>query len=278
MRYFPDTNFFLQCRDARELDWPDVTQDRDVELYIARTVQQEIDRHKGGGNSRRADRARRISGLLRSVLESPDNALVLREERPRVVLKLAPRLNPGRTKNPLLDLSQPDDRIVEEVLCFQEQHAETPVALLTHDVPAMVTARDVDLPYAPIPDAWLLPPEPSAEAKQIAELQRRISTLEKSKPLLTVQSKDINGAIIQRIDIEVTQYEALTDEELAIIKAELGRLHPPVRDFSEPDANRSRKGSTAPYQGGFGRTVWSPPSDIDVSHYITRHERWREGI
>ena len=40
----------------------------------------------------------------------------------------------------------------------------------------MVTARDVDLPYAPIPDAWLLPPEPSAEAKQIAELQRRIST------------------------------------------------------------------------------------------------------
>lgn len=91
-----------------------MTQNAEIELYVCRTVQQEIDRHKGGGNGRRADRARRVSAMLRSVLESPDNSITVREAKPQVVIRLAPRLDPGRPKNPSLDITQPDDRIAEE--------------------------------------------------------------------------------------------------------------------------------------------------------------------
>ncbi|MCJ2059526.1 hypothetical protein MKL09_23670 [Methylobacterium sp. J-048] len=93
-----------------------------------------------------------------------------------------------------------------------------------------------------------------------------------------MQAKDPSGGFIERLDVEVTQYETLTADELATIKAELDRLHPPKRDFPEPETGKSRKGVGGAYQGVFGRVVWSPPSDIDVSHYNTRHERWREGI
>ena len=58
--YFPDTNFFLQYRDAPEIPWREVTAAPEVVLMVCPTVQGEIDDLKGDGNARRAGRARKV--------------------------------------------------------------------------------------------------------------------------------------------------------------------------------------------------------------------------
>ena len=67
--YFaPDTNFFVQCKKADQLAWSDVTVADTIVLIVAKEVQREIDRHKNGGNARRAQRSRDASALFRTFL------------------------------------------------------------------------------------------------------------------------------------------------------------------------------------------------------------------
>lgn len=276
MRFFPDSNFFFQCRDSKELDWSSVTEDDVIELFLARTVQQEIDKHKAGGNSRRADRARRANAQIRSTLLSPDNSLVLREAAPRVLMRLAPRLNPERTKNSALDLSQPDDRLVEEALSFQDEQPELPVSLLTNDTPAMVTAHHVGLRYIPIPDEWLLPPEPNATDKKIAGLERRLADLEKSTPVLVLSTSDGAGSAVSRLDMCMSQYDPLTEDQIELLMMQLDLSFPRKQDFPGPhrqDSNENAFGER--YMGIIGRTVWHPPLEQHIMQYKEDYARWK---
>ena len=278
MHFFPDSNFFFQFKDARELDWSLVTDANEIKLHVARTVHQEIDRHKGGGNARRADRARKTSSLLRSVLESPNNGVVYREANPRVTLKLAPRLDPNREKYDTLDLTQPDDRLIEEVLSHKKTHGEADVALLTDDGPAMGTAREMGLDYVAIPDEWRLPPEPSAEAKEIADLRRRLTTLEKTNPVLELKARAKDGTEIRKLEIEYVQYQPMTLTELARVMTEVNRLHSVQKDFPEPQNKQRGGGAVSSYPGIFEKSVWKPPSEHVVSRYQAKHDEWRREL
>jgi rRNA-processing protein FCF1 len=73
--YFPDTNFFFDCRRAGDLPWHELEgvkggQASDVRLIVPSAVVTEIERHKAKGNSRAAKRARDASALLRGALEA----------------------------------------------------------------------------------------------------------------------------------------------------------------------------------------------------------------
>lgn len=278
MRFFPDSNFFFQFKDAREVDWSMVTEAADIELYVARTVHQEIDRHKGGGNIRRADRARKASSLLRKVLESPDKAIVYREAKPRVTLRLAPRLDPNREKSEALDLTQPDDRLIEEVLSHRNANPGVHVVFLTDDGPAMATALDIGLEYVAIPDEWRLPPEPSAEAKEIADLRRRVTTLEKTSPILELRARDGNGTQIGNLEVDYVWYESITSSELQEVMTELNRLYPMRRDFDEPLESQRKRSDSSAYPGIFEKNVWRPPSEHTISRYHTSYGQWVRDI
>jgi predicted ribonuclease YlaK len=102
--FFVDTNFFLQCRDPRQLPWADVADGNDVVVLIPRTVQKEVDQKKQGGNSRRAKRARKASSLFREVLGALELRKVVREAGPRVELSFPPPPDPNRERLPQLDL------------------------------------------------------------------------------------------------------------------------------------------------------------------------------
>lgn len=58
VRFIMDTNVILQCADLAGLTWSDITDAENVELVVASTVMQEVDRLKSDGNARRARRAR----------------------------------------------------------------------------------------------------------------------------------------------------------------------------------------------------------------------------
>ena len=55
--YFPDTNFFLECRKAFDLAWHELDglqpgEGPDIRLIVPSTVITEIERHKQKGNKR----------------------------------------------------------------------------------------------------------------------------------------------------------------------------------------------------------------------------------
>jgi hypothetical protein len=87
----PDTNLFVQCRPLQELDWRALGAFDDFEIVATKPTQREIDKHKNSGNDRLAQRTRRASTMLRDLLLSDDDVLVVRKADPRVTLVLRPR-------------------------------------------------------------------------------------------------------------------------------------------------------------------------------------------
>jgi len=141
---FPDTNLFLQCKDIKNLQWHEISDGEDIEIIITRPVMEEIDRLKQDGNKRRAKRARKANSFLKAIILSEEGNLQVRESNPSVVMSF---LTP-ESKEKLadrLDLSRPDDRIVNEALSFRDKNMDVNVRLLTHDTNPLLTAKNVGL-------------------------------------------------------------------------------------------------------------------------------------
>lgn len=124
--YFPDTNFFFECRKASDLPWHEINPSTaapgpDIRLIVPPTVITEIERHKAKGNSRTAKRAREASALLRQALNSASHEIELRSEKPRVVLALPPVLKIEFKDFPSLDEARADHRIAAEFVKAREQ-------------------------------------------------------------------------------------------------------------------------------------------------------------
>src|SRR5437762_9334064 len=78
---FPDSNVFLQCKPLTDVDWKTQTSASEIRLLISSTIQREIDRLKGDGRGRRADRARKTATLFRSIFRAADGTVIIREDR-----------------------------------------------------------------------------------------------------------------------------------------------------------------------------------------------------
>lgn len=208
--FVPDTNFFLQCKMASDVDWSLVTDAREVVLVAVRTVQREIDSHKGSGNHRRADRARTVASIFKTLL-ADDAFHVYRQANPRVVIRRGPRLDPTREKPTDFDPESNDDQIVEQVIATASQLGES-IRLLTHDSGPMQTAHDLGVPFAGIPDAWLLAPETGPAERQLAALQKELRELRQTMPVLEVSASD--GAFPDGQTVMTTEYFGLPDRSL----------------------------------------------------------------
>lgn len=221
--FAPDSNFFLQCKPASDVDWYLITQATDIRLVVVRTVQREIDELKGGGNARRASRARATSGLFKRVLQSSDGVIVLREKGPRVSIELGPRLPADRPERPGLDLSLHDDQIVDQAL-ETATLMDCALHLLTGDTGPMQTAYDLGLRFKAIPDEWTLPPEPDPQTKRIAELERKVESLSRQVPEITVDIKqqDLKTTVIRGV---VDRPEVLPDEFIEQMRHEVAARH-----------------------------------------------------
>jgi len=226
--FFVDTNILLQCRDLSELPWGEVSEDEDLLILISRPVQEEIDRLKQDGNTRRAKRARKTTSFFRKIISSDDSKLIIRDSGPRVEISFSPIRYKQTIKFDQLDLSQADDRIINEALSYSSANPDQKVELLTHDTNPMVTAKLCGLLYSVIPDDWLLAPEPDSRDKKILELENRVRELEKSSPQIELSAQDETGTLISSLSIKIATYDKLSEEKINALITEVCRRSPLV--------------------------------------------------
>jgi hypothetical protein len=226
---FPDTNLFLQCNAIEQLPWEEISED-DILLLISRPVQNEIDELKQSGNSRKAQRARKATSLLRRILE--DGNLVVRQRKPHVEISFSPRRSGNDFRDYGLNLSRPDDQVIFEALVYRASHKGYDVAVLTHDTGPAVTAKSVGLPYTIIPDEWLLPPEPDSRDKRIGELERRIRELERTCPQIEIEFLDTDHGIINSLPITLPKYQPIAEPQIGSIMEILRTRFPMTTDFN----------------------------------------------
>ena len=189
LHLFLDTNVFMQCKPLQELDWSMWSEADEIHLVVSRPVQSEIDDHKNKGGDRLARRGRSASSLLKDIIASEEGHKLIRPSGPgpavKVFVKVELRPNPDLAD--FLDYSHSDDRLVGIVSAFARDNPDVDARLLTHDAGPMASARAVGVAIEPVPDEWLLPPEPSETDKRIRSLEAEVARLKENEPKITIQ-------------------------------------------------------------------------------------------
>src|ERR1700726_2241915 len=90
---FPDTNFFVECKDPNECPWVEITEADEITLAVCGQVRSEIDNLKSAGRGRKSERAKAWAGRFRQASRS-GGFLELRASNPRVLLLIPPPAPP----------------------------------------------------------------------------------------------------------------------------------------------------------------------------------------
>jgi PIN domain len=190
---FPDTNVLVQCRPLDQVDWSGWQDFDEVHLVISRPIQAEIDEQKNKGGDRLAKKARAAASRIRDLITGEDDHELVRPSGPTVKLFLDPRLRPSEELADVLDYSLTDDRLVGLVHAFAKQNEGADARVLTHDTGPMATARMVGVAFSPVPDGWLLPPEPSESDRRVRALEAEVARLTDNEPKFAISCVDANG-------------------------------------------------------------------------------------
>lgn len=260
--YAPDTNFFIQCKDAVEIDWSLVSDADKVVLVVLNEVHREIDRLKGGGNTRRARRSRTISSQLRNLIVAGQDESEIKASGPTLSLMLAPKLDPKRAKPDDYDPTSADERIAEEAKACSERFFDGKLTLLSHDGMPLRAGQLMGVDVCPVPDAWLLPPEPSDQDKAIQKLNERVATLEKQSPDISLRLDDEGANSITGM---LTYYPPLPDDFIDEVMNAIKDAFPVPR----PSTGRATS-SLENMVRGFDPT----PSEADIRTYEKERQEW----
>lgn len=262
----PDTNLFVQCRTLEELDWSAWSDFDEIHLIITRPVQKEIDNQKKSGNARLSKRARKTSGLFRKILSSSDEYILIHDRNPILKLFICSQYKPSGSVENMLDYREPDDQLVGVAKTFIEENPGASVYLLTHDTGPMASASHVNIPFHPIPDDWLLPPEKATSAKKIHELEKEVDRLREREPKFSIKCQDIDGNEIKKLETEFRYFEALSEEDIKSFIGSIKQNFPKEINF---DSSDSKEQDSDDFLGRAARLekVYTPASEDDIREY-----------
>jgi len=276
-----DTNVLIQCRKLEQLPWQEISKDENIVLLISRPVQEEIDRMKHDGNSRRTKRSRAATTFIREMMLSETSKAVIRGSGPNVEVGFAPPVSLKENPFPFLDLSRSDDRIIAEAIFYRDQHPGEDVALLTHDTQPMLTSKHCGLAFIQVPDEWLLSPEPDDRDKKIAELENKLQKFEKSYPVIKIGYSDVSGNPLHVASMHVRCYSALSKQEIEELVGLALSHHPVVTDFavSEPRTNPASSAGIDTMKLLGVRQRYEPPTGEEISKYTEElYPAWVESV
>ena len=228
---FIDTNVLIQCRALNELHWNEISNGADILLLIPRAVQKEIDRLKHDGNSRRAKRSRKATTLMREIIESNNDCITIRKEKPCVEISFPQRKETQDDVVDFLDRNKPDDSIIADTLSYAKNNPDDEVALLTHDTNPISTAKECSLQFVIVPDDWLLPIEPDDRDKKINKLKYRVTELQNKLPEINVEMQIGQQKTKNAKNIEIKLYKEFSDKILGSLVRETGEKYPIAVEF-----------------------------------------------
>lgn len=258
---FVDSNLFLQCRPLRDLDWDRLVGREEVTILVPSAVLAELDKHKSDGNSRRAQRARRALQFLASLLEAPDDTVIVRTTPTKVIAQFAPEVSgDASTSN--------DDSILFEVAEMTRTRGNKAVGLVTHDTNLKVKAKRKGLRFFPVPDEWLLAPEPDERDKRVRQLEEEVALLKRQTPIIEIT---LDGD--QEIEIVVLVYEPLTPGTVERLVEAMTAKFPMKTDFSLTSTERLLSA------GGIGMFGLRPPADWEIAKYQNeKYPEWEQSL
>lgn len=275
--YFPDTNFFFECRKASNLPWHEITSPAsapgpDIRLIVPPTVITEIERHKANGNSRTAKRARDASALLRQALTSQGNEVELRPENPRVVLALPPVVKIEFKHLQGLDETRADHRIAAEYAKVREHFPD--LIALSDDTLLVLALRSLGFDPVLVPEAWKLAPEKDERDDQINKLREEVRSLKANHPDMSLALCGPDGEEAREIEVSISIL-APGDSEIAAAVQDIASACPIEDDFKR---RLSASDTVAAGLVTLGQT-WIAPRDDEIEAYRTeKYPRWLESV
>lgn len=158
------------------------------------------------------------------------------------IQKAAPQtkliLDPSWTADPelkdRLDYGKVDDEVVGCLYKFRNEHPEADARLLTHDSGPMASAKMLNVPFVPVPDDWLLPPESTHDEKEKRRLQSEVNRLKKAEPNFRVRCLDDAGSETEDLTFEYGWYDPLTEDVVEKYMEKLRVRFPLATDFARP--------------------------------------------
>ena len=95
----------------------------------------------------------------------------------------------------------------------------------------MMTARSLDLPFVPIRDEWLLPPENDERDRDITRLKDELYKLRRSEPQFRISCHDDKGVKVNEIQVQCYLYRPLGQDEISEFIELLRNRFPPATHF-----------------------------------------------
>ena len=272
----PDTNLFIQCHDLGELDWSELGEFDEIHLIVCRPVQREIDRQKQRGNDRIGRRARKTYSMFREIIVDDRACKLIREADPLVRLLIDPSCLPNSALEDRLDYGETDDRIVGCADTYRKQHTDFDARLLTHDSGSMASARMSSVPFVPIPDSWLRPPEDNEMERENKRLRARLAHIENAAPRFAIAHAGAHEDDTDTLEFEWPVYEKLPDDMISDIIRSLTGQFPLVTDYGsrDPVERQIQLASGAVFNI---RETYTPPSEREIVEYTkTEYPAWIE--
>ena len=227
---FLDTNIYMHCKPADQIDWGKVISDDEVEIVVPRVVIGELDNHKNGHpdiklRHRARERAEQLKGWLRGGGRVREGTTVKR-------FKLSPAFD---FQEHDLDKSKPDDELIASILEYRAKHPSTEAVLVTHDVGPQLTADDFGIRTVELPERYKLKVEIDPVEKENQRLRQRVQRLENALPKLSLAFATENG-FQDWVEVKVEEERPLAGRALEERLAGQKAKYPPL-DLPEPRRN-----------------------------------------
>ena len=187
--------------------------------------------------------------------------MIVRTTPVKVIAQFAPEVSgDASTSN--------DDSILFEVAEMRRTHGNQAVGLVTHDTNLKVKAKRKGLRFFPVPDEWLLAPEPDERDKRVRQLEEEVALLKRQMPIIEM-SLDGN----QEIELVVPSYEPLAPGTVNRLVEAMTAKFPMKTDFSLTSSERLLSA------GGIGMFRLHPPADWEIAKYQNEeYPKWERSL
>ncbi len=181
MKVFLDSMIYLHYRSIEEIGLPSVLHTDSVTIVIPRVTLRELDKQKNTHQSSTVrNRARRI---LKKIEQWTSGQASVRQGVSVEFFPVVPTINYAKHG---LNAQWSDDVLIASILEYRGTHSTEQIVLITQDSGPRLTAHQLGITVAELPEDMKLPEELSPLEIENRELSRMLERLQNALPQLTV--------------------------------------------------------------------------------------------